>query len=77
MPLSLVTSVSFNTRVVDPRSERRQPAVRPQLRRAAKPPADPDEAPNAAANEDDDDSGIVSTAGLSILAQALAAYSEN
>ena len=77
MPLSIVARIGFDSDAAHTRGE-------PKRRVAVAQPREPD-APTSgesqvldAASEDDDVNGPVpSTAGLSILAQALAAYSQN
>jgi hypothetical protein len=73
MPLSTVTRVGFDADVTHLRGDLKRPPA-PQKRK----PADP--AAEAEAEADGFlivSEGAPSTAGLSILAQALAAYSEN
>jgi hypothetical protein len=73
MPLSLVSNVALGAETPNPRSamRRRPPARQPSA--DASPIAD-DPFANAPEFEDDD---APSSASLSILAQALAAYSQN
>jgi len=73
MPLSTIARVGFNADVVRTRGDLKRP-VPPMKRKSPEPALEADAEPGAflVINE-----GEPSTAGLSILAQALAAYSES
>ena len=73
MPLSTISSVAFDADVTHLRGDFKRPAA-PQKRKTTAPTADP-EAESGAFRVVDE--GAPSPAGRSILAQALAAYSEN
>ena len=78
MPLSIVSSVVFGADAANSRGAfRRRSAVPPPRIVASAPPAD-DPFEDAPAEEfDEAEESPPSKAGLSILAQALAAYGEN
>ncbi len=76
MPLSIVARIGFDADAAHTRGEPKRPSANPQQRKPADPPPVASQVLEAAAGEDADD-GAASTAGLSILAQALAAYSRN
>jgi hypothetical protein len=73
MPLSTVERVGFDADVTHLRGDYKRPTA-PQKRKAPAPPSGAEAEPDGfeVVNE-----GTPSNAGLSILAQALAAYSEN
>ncbi len=73
MPLSTIARVGFDADVTHLRGDFKRPAA-PQKRKTADPSA---EAEAEAGGFPVVSEGAPSTAGLSILAQALAAYSEN
>ena len=73
MPLSTILGVGFDADVTHLRGDLKRPSA-PQKRKTVDPTSDPEVEASGflVVNE-----GAPSTAGLSILAQALAAYSEN
>ena len=78
MPLAIVSQVSFVADAANARgAARRRSAILPPRKAVLQPPVDvsAEEAPAEDITDADDEP--VSTAGLSILAQALAAYSQN
>jgi hypothetical protein len=76
MPLSIVARIGFDA--AHTRGEPKRPSANPRPRKPADPPPVASQEPEAAGGEDQDaDDGAASTAGQSILAQALAAYSRN
>jgi hypothetical protein len=76
MPLSIVARVGFDADAAHTRGEpRRRVAVGRPLD-PERPASDASEFADAAGDEEQPDSRVPSTAGLSILAQALAAYSQ-
>lgn len=76
MSFSIVARIGFDADATHTRGERKRPAATPQRRKPADPAPVEDQVLEADAN-DGEDNGAGSTAGLSILAQALAAYSQN
>jgi hypothetical protein len=76
MPLVIVSNVAYDADAARVKGEIKRPAANARSRR-------PTNSPPYGRREldvdlsDDDDGGASSTAGLSILAQALAAYSQN
>lgn len=79
MPLAIVSHVAFGADSANSRGAARRRSAVPAPRKAMyTPPADdPIEDTPAVDIDDDADDTPTSTAGLSILAQALAAYSQN
>jgi hypothetical protein len=78
MPLAIVSHVVFGADAANSRGAFRRRSAVPPLRKAtiSRPAGDPiEERPSGEA--DDSDEFPSSSAGLSILAQALAAYSQN
>jgi hypothetical protein len=73
MPLSTISRVGFDANVMHLRGELKRPAPQ-QKRKTAGPAADKEAESDGFATVSE---AAPSTAGLSILAQALAAYSEN
>jgi hypothetical protein len=73
MPLSTVARVGFDADIAHTHNDFRR-LVPPLRRKRADPDAQADAGPDGFQVVDE---GAASTAGLSILAQALAAYSEN
>ncbi len=78
MPLSIVSRVGFDANVAHTKSDPKRTSANPRRSKPADaaPVADEVLETDASDGEDAGD-GAASTAGLSILAQALAAYSEN
>jgi len=76
MPLSVVSRVAFDANVAHTRGDSKRPSASPRRSKPADPPPVASQVLEADASDGDAD-GAASTAGLSILAQALAAYSEN
>lgn len=74
MPFSIVYRVAFNTDAARARGDLKRPSANPQQDKRADPPSSISQDLEADMNDAED---VVSTAGLSILAQALAAYSQN
>jgi hypothetical protein len=74
MPLSVVSRVAFEADAARARGEPRRPPANPRQSNPAELPASTRQELEADASEAEEP---VSTAGLSILAQALAAYSQN
>jgi hypothetical protein len=74
MPLSVVSRVAFDANVAHTRGDSKRPSAGPRRSKPADPPPVASQVLEADAS---DGEGAASTAGLSILAQALAAYSEN
>ncbi len=78
MPLSIVARIGFAGNAAHSSGEPRRPSANSRQRNRAGESRVASQVPDAAAIGDEDaDAGPVSTAGLSILAQALAAYSQN
>jgi hypothetical protein len=73
MPLSTISRVGFDPDVARTRGDAKRPAA-PLKRKPAPPAAEAEAEPDGFAVVSE---GTASTAGLSILAQALAAYSES
>jgi hypothetical protein len=74
MPLSVVSRVPFEADAARVRGELKRPSANPRRRQPADLPASTRQDLEADASDAQEP---VSTAGLSILAQALAAYSQN
>jgi hypothetical protein len=74
MPLSVVSRVAFEADAAHTRGEPKRPSVNPRQSKPADPPASTRQDLEADASDTEEP---VSMAGLSILAQALAAYSQN
>jgi len=78
MPLSIVSRIGFDANVAHTKGDPRRPSAKPQPLKPADPPPVTSEVVEADASDGEDaGDGAASTAGLSILAQELAAYSEN
>jgi hypothetical protein len=78
MPLSIVSHVIFGADAAHARGAFRRPSAPPAPRTPATPVATDDPFQDDVASQvEDADARPASTAGLSILAQALAAYSQN
>ena len=78
MPLAIVSQVAFGADSANSKgAARRRSTVLPPRQAVLQPPADIPIEEALAEGIDDADGEPVSTAGLSILAQALAAYSQN
>ena len=78
MPLSIVSQVIFGADAAHARGAFRRPSTPTERRAAAAPAASDDPFQDDGSGEvEDADERPASTAGLSILAQALAAYSQN
>jgi len=78
MPLSIVARIGFDADAAHTRGEPRRPSVNPRQRTPADPSPTASQLLEAAADEGEDaDDFAASSAGLSILAQALAAYGRN
>ena len=73
MPLSTISRVGFDADVVNARGDFKRP-IAPLKRKSSEPNPEPESEPNGFLVVSE---GTPSTAGLSILAQALAAYSEH
>lgn len=79
MPLSIVSRVGFDANIAHTKGDPKRPTAKPRpVKPADQPPVAGEvvQAEESGGGEDTRDSAA-STAGLSILAQALAAYSEN
>ncbi|MGD0642270.1 MAG: hypothetical protein ABSC22_16105 [Roseiarcus sp.] len=74
MPFSIVSRVAFNSDAARARGEPKRPSATPQQSKSADAPAFTGQDLEADPSDGED---VGSTAGLSILAQALAAYSQN
>ncbi|MGO9772131.1 MAG: hypothetical protein ACLPSW_21805 [Roseiarcus sp.] len=77
MPLSIVARTGFDADAAHARGEPKRRVAVAQPREPEAPAPGAVEALDAASEDDDADGRVPSTAGLSILAQALAAYSQN
>ena len=78
MPLSIVSRVAFDADIAHTRGEPKRPSANPRQSKPTDPPPVASQVLEADASDGEDaGDGAASTAGLSILAQALAAYSEN
>ena len=78
MPLSIVARIGFDADAAHTRGEPKCPSANAKERKPADPSPVATQVLKAEASEGEDaDDGAASTAGLSILAQALAAYSRN
>ncbi len=75
MPLSIVARVAFDADATHTRGKPKRPAAPPPQRKPAGPAPVDSQVLEADASDGEND-GAGSTAGLSILAQALAAYSQ-
>jgi hypothetical protein len=73
MPLSTIARVGFDANIAHTKNDFKRPTP-PRRRKSAPPDPGVETGPSGFHVIDE---GAVSTAGLSILAQALAAYSEN
>jgi hypothetical protein len=76
MPLPIVAPVAYDADAARVRGELKRPSANPQPRKPANPPPYGRQELDFDASEGEEIGGA-STAGLSILAQALAAYSQN
>jgi hypothetical protein len=76
MPLAIVANVAYDADAARVKGEIKRPTANPRPRRPTSSPAYGRQELDVAMSADDEFGGV-STAGLAILAQALAAYSQN